>query len=316
MSLGLIFRIRFTPMTMNDRNLANVNLSHLRDAFKDSPQIGIDDDFCIIDMRLRRKATSLNFPFRFDGIILVWCIKGAMSVSVNLNDYILEEDTLFICMPGNIFKLNEVVGDDENLHYVCVAMSKDFASNQKLDVSKTFSNALSLLDNPIVRIGQDEATLMGGYLDMMGNVLKSDIVFSREAVQSLWISMLYVFAGMLDRRARLAEGTAPTNRSRMLFEQFIGLVAKYHTQYRNVTFYADQLCLTPKYMSKLIKTATGKSAPEWIDAYVILEAKNLLKYSNDTIKQIVYKLNFPNQSVFYKFFKSRTGMTPSEYRNS
>jgi AraC-like DNA-binding protein len=102
----------------------------------------------------------------------------------------------------------------------------------------------------------------------------------------------------------------------MLFEQFIGLVAKYHTQYRNVAFYADQLCLTPKYMSKLIKTATGKSAPEWIDAYVILEAKNLLKYSSDTIKQIVFKLNFPNQSVFYKFFKSRTGMTPSEYRNS
>ncbi len=301
---------------MNDRILANVNLSHLRDAFKDSPQIGIDDDFSIIDMRLRRKATSLNFPFRFDGIILVWCIKGAMSVSVNLNDYILEEDTLFICMPGNIFKLNEIVGDEEDLHYVCVAMSKDFASNQKLDVSKTFSNALSLLDNPTVRIGQDEAALMSGYLDMMGNVLKSDIMFSREAVQSLWMSMLYVFAGMLDRRARLAEGVSPTNRSRMLFEQFISLVAKYHTQYRNVTFYADQLCLTPKYMSKLIKTATGKSAPEWIDAYVILEAKNLLKYSNDTIKQIVYKLNFPNQSVFYKFFKSRTGMTPSEYRNS
>ena len=69
-------------------------------------------------------------------------------------------------------------------------------------------------------------------------------------------------------------------------------------------------------MSKLIKTATGKSAPEWIDAYVILEAKNLLKYSSDNIKQIVFKLNFPNQSVFYKFFKSRTGMTPSEYRNS
>jgi AraC-like DNA-binding protein len=157
---------------------------------------------------------------------------------------------------------------------------------------------------------------MGGYLDMMSNVLKSDLAYRREAVQSLWISMLYVIAAMLDRRARLADDVSPTNRGRMLFEQFIALVAKYHTQYRNVAFYADKLCLTPKYMSKLIKTATGKSAPEWIDAYVILEAKNLLKYSNDTIKQIVFKLNFPNQSVFYKFFKARTGMTPSEYRNS
>ena len=303
-------------MIMNDGILSNVNISHLREAFKDSPQIGIDDDFSIIDMRLRRKSRTLNFPFRFEGIILVWCIKGAISVSINLNDYILEEDTLFICMPGNIFKLNEIVGDDEDLHYVCVAMSKEFAANQKLDVNKTFSNAMSLLDNPSVPILPEEAVLMGGYLDMMGNVLKSDLAYRREAVQSLWISMLYVIAAMLDRRAKLAGDVSHTNRSRMLFEQFIGLVAKYHTQYRNVAFYADQLCLTPKYMSKLIKTATGKSAPEWIDAYVILEAKNLLKYSSDNIKQIVFKLNFPNQSVFYKFFKSRTGMTPSEYRNS
>jgi AraC-like DNA-binding protein len=303
-------------MIMNDGILSNVNISHLREAFKDSPQIGIDDDFSIIDMRLRRKSRTLNFPFRFDGIILVWCIKGAISVSINLNDYILEEDTLFICMPGNIFKLNEIVGEGEDLHYVCVAMSKEFAANQKLDVNKTFSNAMSLLDNPSVPILPEEAVLMGGYLDMMGNVLKSDLAYRREAVQSLWISMLYVIAAMLDRRAKLAGDVSHTNRSRMLFEQFIGLVAKYHTQYRNVAFYADQLCLTPKYMSKLIKTATGKSAPEWIDAYVILEAKNLLKYSSDNIKQIVFKLNFPNQSVFYKFFKSRTGMTPSEYRNS
>ena len=303
-------------MIMNDGILSNVNISHLREAFKDSPQIGIDDDFSIIDMRLRRKATTLNFPFRFDGIILVWCIKGAISVAINLNDYILEEDTLFICMPGNIFKLNEIVGEGEDLHYVCVAMSKEFAANQKLDVNTSFSNAMSLLDNPSVPVLPEEATLMGGYLDMMGNVLKSDLAYRREAVQSLWISMLYVIAAMLDRRARLADDVSPTNRSRMLFEQFIALVAKYHTQYRNVAFYADKLCLTPKYMSKLIKTATGKSAPEWIDAYVILEAKNLLKYSNDTIKQIVFKLNFPNQSVFYKFFKARTGMTPSEYRNS
>ena len=102
----------------------------------------------------------------------------------------------------------------------------------------------------------------------------------------------------------------------MLADQFLKLVSQYHTEYRNVGFYADKLCLTPKYLSRVIKSVTGRSAPEWIDAYVILEAKNLLKYSGLAIKEIVYRLNFPNQSVFYKFFKARTGMTPSEYRNS
>ena len=102
----------------------------------------------------------------------------------------------------------------------------------------------------------------------------------------------------------------------MVFDQFIKLVSQNYTVHRNVGFYADKLCLTPKYLSKLIRDTSGRSAPDWIDSYVVLEAKNLLKYSNATIKEIVYTLNFPNQSVFYKFFKARTGMTPTEYRNS
>lgn len=68
--------------------------------------------------------------------------------------------------------------------------------------------------------------------------------------------------------------------------------------------------------AKLIKNATGRSAPEWIDSFVILEAKSMLKYSPMPIKEIVSRLNFPDQSVFHKFFKAHTGMTPNEYRNS
>ena len=301
---------------MNSHYLSNVGISHLREAFKDSEHISIDNDFCIVNMKFRRKERQLNYPFRFDGILLVWCLKGRLSVSINLNDYILEENDLFICVPGKIFKLNEIVGEDDELHYVCIAMSKDFASSQKVDVNKMFSNALTLLDNPSVRLSDQETSLMVRYIQMMDAVVKSDLVYKKESVQSLWTSMLYVFADVLGRRSRSAETDASTTRSRLLFEQFINLVARYHGQHRNVGFYADKLCLTPKYLSKLIKNATGRSAPDWIDSYVILEAKNMLKYSNCTIKEIVYKLNFPNQSVFYKFFKSRTGMTPSEYRHS
>lgn len=301
---------------MKENLLSNVTVSHFRETFKDSAHVAIDDDFCIVDMKFRRKERSLNFPFRFDGILLIWCIKGSLSVSINLNDYILKENSLFFCVPGNIFRLNEIVGDSQDLQYVCIAMSRDFAASQKVDVNKTFSNALSLLDNPNVVLADAESAMMAEYIRMMGKVVESGLAYKKECLQSLWISMLYVVVGVLDRRSKSVESAASTSRSRLLFEQFIALVAKYHDRYRNVGFYADKLCLTPKYLSKLIKNATGKSAPEWIDAYVILEAKNMLKYSNDTIKEIVYKLNFPNQSVFYKFFKARTGMTPSEYRNS
>ena len=79
-------------------------------------------------------------------------------------------------------------------------------------------------------------------------------------------------------------------------------------------YYARQLCITPKYLTTLIKRISGKSVSEWIDSYVILEARTLLKYSNMSVQEIAYYLNFPNQSFFGSYFKRNTGMSPSQYK--
>ncbi len=138
----------------------------------------------------------------------------------------------------------------------------------------------------------------------------------REILGSLITSFTYVTMDVWTRElneARKAQ-TPSSARMNLLFERFLALVTEHHNTERGMAFYADKLCLTPKYLSKLVKEASGRSGPAWIDSFVILEAKNLLKYSDKTIKEIVYTLHFPNQSVFYKFFKAHTGMTPSEYR--
>ena len=72
--------------------------------------------------------------------------------------------------------------------------------------------------------------------------------------------------------------------------------------------------LTPKYLTTIIRKTTGRTASEWIDDYVVLEAKNLLKYSTMSIQEVAYSLNFPNQSFFGKYFKEHTGLTPTAYR--
>lgn len=81
-------------------------------------------------------------------------------------------------------------------------------------------------------------------------------------------------------------------------------------------YYAEKMFITPKYLSVLIREATGHSAVDWIDQYVILEAKNMLRYSGKNIQQIAYDLNFSNQSAFGKYFKNITGVSPSEFRHS
>jgi YesN/AraC family two-component response regulator len=101
-----------------------------------------------------------------------------------------------------------------------------------------------------------------------------------------------------------------------IFLCFLSLTQQHARTEREVAFYADKLCITPKYLSKIVKDTSGQSAPQWIDQYVILEAKQLLKHSDRCIKEISDELNFPNPSFFFKYFKKHTGLTPNQYRNS
>jgi AraC-like DNA-binding protein len=88
-----------------------------------------------------------------------------------------------------------------------------------------------------------------------------------------------------------------------------------HFKYeRSIEFYASKLCVTPKYMTTLIKKTSGKSAMEWINEYVVMEAKHLLKYSDMSIQEISDYLNFSNQSFFAQYFKRFSDYSPSNYR--
>ena len=240
-------------------------------------------------------------------------------MSINLTEFSFKSGSLFLNVPGNLLKLSEYVDSTkEDQRYIVVAMTRDFITGLRMDINKVFNEGLSMLGNPSIELSESQQKLVGNYISLMCDLVKGNMINGREAINSILSSLFYVISGIGSQRLRdLGDEThISSSRSKVIFEQFIKLVSEYHLQHRNVGFYADKLCLTPKYLSKLIKSATGRSAPDWIDAYVILEAKNLLKYSNITIKEVVYRLNFPNQSVFYKFFKARTGMTPSEYRNS
>ena len=303
---------------MKEMEFYNITLPQFRSRFPESEYVALKDDFFIMDVRFKDMNSPLMHPCRFDGFMMIFCISGHVRMSINLHEFDFKAGSLFLNVPGNLLKLSEYVDSGkEDQRYIVVAMTKEFVTGLRMDINKVFNEGLSMLGNPSIELTDIQQKLVGNYISLMCDVVKSNVINCREAINSILLSLFYVVTGIGSERIRDIgdEVRNSSNRSKIIFEQFIKLVSEYHIQHRNVGFYADKLCLTPKYLSKLIKTATGRSAPDWI-AYVILEAKNLLKYSNVTIKEVVYRLNFPNQSVFYKFFKARTGMTPSEYRNS
>ncbi len=111
-----------------------------------------------------------------------------------------------------------------------------------------------------------------------------------------------------DRRGSVSQ------RNREVFVRFMDLLDQYHQIERSVAFYADKLFITPKYLSSIVKKVSGENALEWINRYVVLEAKSLLMHSDKSIQEVAYALNFPNPSFFGKYFKHHTGMSPGEYK--
>ncbi len=304
---------------MKQPSLYNISLSQFKSFFPDGSCVALGEEFYILDVKLTKRHNPLQHPCRLDGYMVIFCISGGMRLNVNLAEVELKEQMMFVNVPGNILKVTDLsdIGDNSP-QYVVVAMTRGFMDGMMLNVNKVFTEGLSLVENPVMNVTKDSYALLEQHVKLISSIVNSEVPYKRDIVKTMMSSVFYLIAGLWSEAAMKAqtEHLAPSNRTRMIFEHFMKLVKDHHTQYRNVGFYAEKLCLTPKYLSKLVKTASGQSAPEWIDSYVILEAKNLLKHSNISIKEIVYNLNFPNQSVFYKFFKMRTGMTPSEYRNS
>ncbi|MBO7523608.1 MAG: AraC family transcriptional regulator, partial [Bacteroidales bacterium] len=114
----------------------------------------------------------------------------------------------------------------------------------------------------------------------------------------------------------MTDESYPQSKDDRYLYDFIKLLSAHCKTERSVGFYAKKLCITPKYLSSRLRMVSGMSAKEWIDNYLILEIKNLLKYSNMDVKEIAFALHFPNQSFFTQYFKRHTGMLPTEYRKT
>lgn len=298
--------------------LHNISIRKFKDLFPDMPGKGLGDDLLIADLKYDKELRVFQYPFRFDGYIIIFCISGRIELDVNLDSFQISENSLVLNVPGNIIRVSEVDrGDRDSMHFIIVAMSKDFMSSVRFDFNRLFNESVALMDNPCISLNDSEKSICKKYLELATDLLAGNIQNKKESIGALVSSISYFLGSIWTARLSEAERKpqSPSVKAKYIYDQFLRLVTTYHTSERNMAFYADKLCLTPKYLSKLVKNVSGRSAPEWIDSFVILESKNLLKYSDLSIKEIVAKLNFPNQSVFYKFFKSHTGLTPSQYRN-
>ena len=139
-------------------------------------------------------------------------------------------------------------------------------------------------------------------------------IFREMFIRHMYAGMIYRVCEFIATTNSINTKPTPKDRSSDYFKLLTNLLHEYYKTERSVEFYADKMNLTPKHLSRVIRNYSGKSVHQWIDEYVVLEIKNLLKYSDMSIQQISYELNFPNPSFMGQYFKRITGKTPGEYR--
>ena len=253
---------------------------------------------------------------RMKAFTLILCTDGMENGSVNLRDVSINKGSLLMSFPGNVLKIESgypmatVRG---------IMLSQDFMRMMNVDVKNSMPLFMRLAYNPMIHLTQKQQDDIERYLDLLENISDNDNLAHRDQIVSgLVSSMFFRISDMYEQSTQVANDKelSVRNRREEYFAKFITLLSNNFKRERTVGFYAEQMCVTPKYLSLLIKEFSGKSAAEWIDNYVITEAKTLLRYSTMSIQEVAYELSFSSQSFFGKYFKHLTGMSPSEYKLS
>ena len=268
----------------------------------------IDDDIILLDKPVI--FSIFQYPFKTDVTAAIICIKGTTVGSINLKPYTTNGACLITILPGQILEYKSISEDFTGLFII---MSSKFTDSLMLNATERLPLSLSIIDNPVIPLDEEALNGMIANFEMLKKAVQvKEHPYRMEVAKHLALAFLYgagyIFHKFNDKKKK--------THHELQMEKFLQLVQLHHKEQRELGFYADKLCLTPKHLSKVIREVSNRPANDWIDEYVVLTAKALLKSTNMTVQQISDELNFSSQSFFGKYFKRVTGMSPREYRGS
>lgn len=269
----------------------------------------ITSNFGFVESFAKMESILLKIgrPYRIKDDRIIFIRKGTAHVLVNLIEYTFQSNNLLLITSNSIVQIIETTADfDMRL----IAFDNIFLPlNGK---EEFFTHFLQRQKNILLALTPQEEIRINDYFNLMWNILH-ETPFRQEVVQHLLTSLLYNIACIAKSNN---QPDRQQTRQEDIFQRFISLVNTYSKKERSVSFYAGKLCLTPRYLNTVVRQTSQQTVMDWINQSIILEAKVLLKHSNQLVYQISDELNFPNPSFFCKFFKRMTGMTPQEYQKS
>jgi AraC-like DNA-binding protein len=251
-------------------------------------------------------ATRMNF------ILMALCLRGKAQYCIDTHEQTVN--------PGDLMFISErhIVDNymaSPNFECLCIMVSTAFYHDFVQNVKNVSSLLLFSMNNPVVHLTSAEIqTYSNYYQTIREKMANTEHPYRTELVKAWLLSMFYDMSGVIYRVEQ--QGQKVQTRADAFFAQFIRLLELNFRNERRVSWYAEQLGITAKYLSEVVKQVSKRTPTDWIDNYVILEMRVLLKNSTKNIKEIADELHFPNQSFLGKYFRERVGISPRKYRIS
>lgn len=248
----------------------------------------------------------------FDGIVVILITSGSLRITLSGRTYTAVAGSLLLIAPNT---LCQIVSLSEEFKSRVAPISLEEIIDMPNPVDTDFINIARR--SPQIVLPDDTTTSsVERYFDL---VEECEQLTTHTYLHEMRQAFLYALVLEVSHLQRTTEGEG-TNEAKVrperLSDDFFLLLAEHYKQERSVAFYAEQMHLTPKYLSGQIKRITGKSILEWINETVITEIKVMLKTTDLTVWQISEALNFSNPSAFVQYFKHHTGTTPLKFRRS
>lgn len=256
--------------------------------------------------------TITQFPVKSNSFFSVTILEGYVRLVVNLHEEEVHAGQTLVMMPGCIFEGRSV---SENLKFIGMMIDVDYMETMR----KNIGIRMDLIHRYYNYVIRDlTAAMMENHLQMYSMIQKElnseNYTYKKEVIQRYCEIWVLKNISLNDKRREHPDLNKQLNRREQIFHDFLTILEQYYMQERSISFYANRMCLTPKYLSTIIKDVSGKHGMQWIDEYVSLEAKALLREGNMSVKQVSDQLHFPSQSMFGRFFKKMTGYSPKQYK--
>lgn len=286
----------------------------LRDVLSVLSRQQITEGFYVIEEAGNETSPGnfISYPFRSDHFIILLQLEGSGYSKVNFTDCITHKGQILTIPANAIRQFFELPPD---CRFAAVVFTSNFLTQTGLNVKHTemfdlFSSITSYCIDPSP---QDfERLLNMVYLLQQKNISTANLPFDQKILSHLFHAFLFEVNSVYQRCN--SNKKFQYTRKEDISMRFVKLLSESFREERSVIFYAEQLHVTPRYLSQTVKEVTGKSAGELIDEMVVMEAKALLNDVSLSIAQVADSLYFSDQFFFSKYFKRLTGFSPSEYR--